>query len=420
MADSADIFAKCRDWTAAREARAARTYPYYRPLTESGGGAEGVVDGRRVVIAASNDYLALASDPRVVEAGGAALRRFGTSCSGSRLLNGTLALHERLEGELAAFLRQPAALVTTTGFQANLALACLLGRGDLLLLDQHSHASLLDAARLGQARHLRFRHNDRADLARLLGASGTGTGSAAGTGAWVRGGRMAVTEGLFSMGGDLADLPGLAATLAEAAPARLVVDGAHDIGLLGEHGRGAAELLGAEGSVDLITGTFSKCFGSVGGFLAGPEEVIDYLRHRGRSVLFSAAAPPAAVGAALAALGIVRAEPERRRRVLALSACLHRLLRELGWDTGSSLMPVVPVHVGDDAACLRLWQGLFDAGVFANAILPPAVPPGRAMIRLSVTAAHTERHLAVIADAFATQARTAVPRARASLPALPR
>ncbi|MGP4110338.1 aminotransferase class I/II-fold pyridoxal phosphate-dependent enzyme [Streptomyces sp. 4N509B] len=392
-----DIFSKCREWPGARQARAVRdtgTYPYYRVVSENSGGGEVVVEGRRMVMAASNDYLGLAADPRVRQAATEATARLGTSCSSSRLLNGTLALHERLEAELAAFLGRDAALVTTTGFQANLVLSCLLGRDDVVLLDQHCHASLIDAARLGDARFTRFRHNDLDHLARLLERGDPGTG------------RLIVTEGLFSMTGDLAALPELA-ELAARSGARLVVDGAHDTGLLGANGRGAAEHLAAEAGVDLVTGTLSKCFGSLGGFLAGSEDVVDFMRHHGRALIYSAAAPPGALAAALAALDIVRREPEHRERARALAARLHGGLRSLGYDTGAGDWSVVPVFVGQDAACLRLWNALFDAGVFAHAILPPAVPPGRALVRLSLTAANTDEHVERILDVFAACARCA-------------
>lgn len=383
----ADIFAKCREWPGARTARAAGTYPYYRAITEHLGGGEVVVEGRRMVMAASNDYLGLAADPRVRQAAADATARLGTSCSNSRLLNGTLALHERLETELAAFLGREAALVTTTGFQANLVLSCLLGREDVVLLDQHCHASLVDAARLADARFTRFRHNDMDHLARLLDRGDPATG------------RLIVTEGLFSMMGDLSALPQLV-SLATRAGARLVVDGAHDIGLLGESGRGAGEVLGVEEHIDLVTGTLSKSFGSLGGFLAGSEEVVDYVRHHGRALIFSAAAPPGALAAALTALDIIRREPEHRERARALGARLHEGLRALGYDTGPGHSPVVPVFAGSDSDCLRLWNTLFAAGVFAHAILPPAVPPGRALVRLSLTAAHNEAQLDRILDVF--------------------
>ncbi|GAA2411438.1 pyridoxal phosphate-dependent aminotransferase family protein [Streptomyces glaucosporus] len=385
----ADVFGKKR--SAVQRALAddpAR--PYYRPL--SARGAEVEIDGRTVVMAGCNDYLGLSTDPRVTEAAARALRRFGASCSGSRVLNGTLALHEELEGRLAAFVGGEAALVTTTGFQANLALAALLDEGDTVFADMSNHASLVDAVRLSPADHRRYRHSDLDHLDRLLAASDPASG------------RLIVTDGLFSMEGDLCRLPGLVA-LARRHGARLVVDGAHDIGLLGARGRGVVEHFGLTGRVDLVTGTLSKCFGSVGGMLVGPADVVEHLRYNARSVLFSAAMPPASAAAALAALDIVESEPERRRRVFGHARRLLEGLRSLGYDTGDSTTPVVPVYTGGTARCLRMWQELLDAGVFTNAVVEPAVARNRALIRVTPQAVHTDGHIARILDAFAEVAR---------------
>ncbi|GAA2449134.1 aminotransferase class I/II-fold pyridoxal phosphate-dependent enzyme [Streptomyces macrosporus] len=385
----ADVFGKKR--SAVQRALAddpAR--PYYRPLAARG--AEVEIDGRTVIMAGCNDYLGLSTDPRVTEAAARALRRFGASCSGSRVLNGTLTLHEELEGRLAAFVGGEAALVTTTGFQANLALAALLDEGDTVFADMSNHASLVDAVRLGSADHRRYRHSDLAHLDRLLAASDPAAG------------RIVVTDGLFSMEGDLCRLPGLVA-LARRHGARLVVDGAHDIGLLGPGGRGVVEHFGLAGEVDLITGTLSKCFGSVGGMLVGPAAVVEHLRYNARSVLFSAAMPPASAAAALAALDIVEAEPERRRRVFDHARRLLEGLRSLGYDTGDSTTPIVPVYTGDTRLCLRVWQELLDAGVFTNAVVEPAVARNRALIRVTPQAVHTDGHITRVLDAFAEVAR---------------
>lgn len=364
--------------------------PYYRPL--SARGAEVEIDGRAVVMAGCNDYLGLSTDPRVTEAAARALRRFGASCSGSRVLNGTLTLHEELEGRLAAFVGGEAALVTTTGFQANLALTALLDEGDTVFADMSNHASLVDAVRLSAAHHRRYRHSDLAHLDRLLAASDPAAG------------RMIVTDGLFSMEGDLCRLPGIVA-LARRHGARLVVDGAHDIGLLGPEGRGVVEHFGLTGEVDLVTGTLSKCFGSVGGMLVGPASVVEHLRYNARSVLFSAAMPPASAAAALAALDVVEREPDHRRRVFGHARRLLEGLRELGYDTGTSTTPIVPVHMGDTARCLRAWQELLDAGVFTNAVVEPAVARNRALIRVTPQAVHTDAHITRVLDAFAEVAR---------------
>ncbi|MFP8944163.1 aminotransferase class I/II-fold pyridoxal phosphate-dependent enzyme [Streptomyces fenghuangensis] len=343
-------------------------------------------------MAGCNDYLGLSADPRVTEAAARALRRYGVSCSGSRVLNGTLALHEELEGRLAAFVGGEAALVTTTGFQANLALAALLDERDAVFADMSNHASLVDAVRLGGAAHHRYRHRDLAHLGRLLAASESASDPGRG--------RLIVTDGMFSMEGDLCPLPGLV-ELARRHGARLVVDGAHDIGLLGAGGRGVTEHFGLTGEVDLVTGTLSKCFGSVGGMLIGPASVVEHLRHSARSVLFSAAMPPPSAAAALASLDIIESEPERRQRVFGHARRLLAGLRSLGWDTGDSTTPVVPVYVGDSRLCLRVWQELLDAGVFTNAVVAPAVARNRALIRVTPQAIHTDDHITRVLDAFA-------------------
>lgn len=378
--------------------------PFYRPVAALGEG-EALVDGVRVVMTACNDYLGLSADPRVTAAAAKAVGEYGTSCSGSRLVCGTLPLHEELEARLAAFLGREAAIVTTTGFQANLALTPLFGRDDLVFSDAANHASLVDAIRLGAAGKRLYAHSDMADLERQLAEADPGAA------------KLIVTDGLFSMEGDLCRLPELAA-LARRHSARLVVDGAHDIGLLGPGGRGVAEHFGLPEAVDLCTGTLSKCFGSVGGVLAGPAGIINYLRYTARPVIFTASMPPAAIAAALAALDIIEAEPERRRRVLDLAGRLRSGLRDLGFRTGDAeaVTPIVPVYIGDEELCARMWRQLLDEGVFAHAVVAPAVPVGRALIRLSVQATHTDAHLARILDAFAAAGRRLGPVSGAALP----
>lgn len=366
--------------------------PYYHAL-ETGDG-EALLEGRRVVMTASNDYLGLSGDPRVKAAAGRAVDRYGTSCSGSRLICGTLPLHKELEERLAAFLGCEAALVTTTGFQANLALTALFGAGDIVFSDGANHASLVDAIRLGAAAKRPYPHSDMADLERLLAAADPEAA------------KVIVTDGLFSMEGDLCRLPELAA-LARRHGARLVVDGAHDIGLLGARGRGVAEHFGMPDAIDLHTGTLSKCFGSIGGFVAGSADVIGYLRYSARSVIFSASMPPASVAAALAALDIIESEPERRTRVLDLAGRLRSGLRALGFDTGDStaITPIIPVRIGDGELCGQMWKEVLDEGVFTQAMVAPAVPLGEALIRLAVQATHTDDHLTRILHAFAAAGR---------------
>ncbi|RJL33532.1 aminotransferase class I/II-fold pyridoxal phosphate-dependent enzyme [Bailinhaonella thermotolerans] len=384
----ADVFDKCRAWPDYRVAVAAGIYAYCTPLVERGDGTEVTVHGdRKVIMAGSNDYLGLSTDPRVKEAAIAAVRSLGTGCSGSRLLNGTLALHEEFEARMASFLGREAAMVGSTGFSTNLALAALLGQGDAVFADRHNHASLADAVRLSPARCLRYRHSDMDDLESLLTTTETDAA------------RVIVTDGLFSMSGDLCDLPGIV-KLAQRHNARVIVDQAHDLGLLGPNGRGVAEYFGLEPEVDLIAATLSKSFGSIGGVLAGPRDVIDYLRHQARSIIFTAALPPASIATALAALEIVRGEPERRGRVLDNAERLHNGLRALGYDTGTSATPVIPVYVRDALLCMRFWTELLQEGVFTNAVIHPATAVGNELIRVSVMATHTEEHLDRVLSAF--------------------
>ncbi|MGW2597451.1 aminotransferase class I/II-fold pyridoxal phosphate-dependent enzyme [Streptomyces klenkii] len=406
----ADLFDKAPASPFLRAVHATPVRPYYRPLRARDG--EAVLDGRKVVMAGCNDYLGLATDPRVTAAAATALQTYGTSCSGARTLNGTLPLHGELEAAVADFLGTEDAAVVTTGFQANLALAALFGPGDAVFSDNANHASLIDGIRLGAAHRLRYRHADPAHLERLLAAADPAAAKAV------------VTDGMFSMDGALAPLPALTAA-ARRHGARTLVDGAHDIGLLGPTGRGAAELLGVHERVDLFTGTFSKCFGSTGGFLAGPARVITHLRYAARAILFSASMPPPALAAAMSALEISIDEPWRRHRVLALAARLRTRLTALGYDTGPAHTdpappgappppgPVIAVRTGDPADCVRLWQHLLDAGVYTNPVGPPAVPEGSSIIRVTLQATHTDTHVDHIAEAFASARRTPPPTAPA-------
>ncbi|MEW9550659.1 aminotransferase class I/II-fold pyridoxal phosphate-dependent enzyme [Nonomuraea sp. NPDC050783] len=388
----ADVFARCRMPDTYDLVRDLGVYPYYRAVRERPGGGEVVIDGRVLVQAGSNDYLGLSGDERVKRAATAAVRRLGTGSGGSRLSNGSLALHEELEERLAAFLRRPAVMVTSAGYLANLSLAALMAPGDAVLGDRLVHACLIDAARLGGVRLRRYRHNDLEHLERLLEATAPDAG------------RLIITEGMFSTSGALCDLPGLA-KLARAYGARVVMDSAHDAGLLGEDGRGAAEHHGLEDAVDVQTLTFSKALGTIGGAVAGPREVIAYLRHYARPMVFTAALSPPCAAAALAALEIVAAEPERRARVRAAAARVGGELAALGYAVVPSDRPVVAVPVGDDLLCFRLWRELFDEGVFTTAMIAPGVPAGQALIRVSLTAAHTGRQLDRIGAAFAVAGR---------------
>lgn len=383
-----DVFEKCASWKDYRIAKATGLYPYFRAIEASFGATEVQIDGRRLVMAGSNNYLGLSADPRVKEAALQATRAFGSTCSGSRLLNGTLALHEQLEQRLARFLRRESAVAISTGFQTNLAtLAALVGRHDVVFSDRQNHASLVDGIRLGFGAERKFRHNDMDHLERLLAEASPEAG------------KLIVTDGVFSMEGDVCDLPRLVA-LARRYGARVMVDDAHGLGVLGEGGRGTAEYFGLEEETDLVMGTFSKSFASLGGVIAGPFEVINFIKHKARALIFSASMTPAAVAAALASLDIIETEPERRARLFDIAEKMHDGFRAMGFDTGVSVTPVVPVLVGDQVKCFRFWKALFEAGVFANPVIPPAVEPGHALIRTSFMATHTDAQLDRVLDVF--------------------
>lgn len=388
-----DVFQKCRDYRQARDLRAADLYSYYRPLASAQDPEVTMADGRKLVMLGSNNYLGLTNHPAVKEAAAAALARYGTGCAGSRLLNGSLDLHERLEAALARFLRREAAITFSTGFQVNLGtLSCLLGRHDVAILDALDHACILDGCRLGFGKIYKFKHNDMASLEAKLSAVPEGRG------------RLIVVDGVYSMEGDLAPLPEIVA-LKKRFGARLMVDDAHGLGVLGENGRGTAEHFAVEGEVDLVMGTFSKSLAAIGGFVAGDGEVIDYVRHTARSAVFSAALPPASAAAALAALEIVEREPERRKQLWEATAYMKRELSGLGFDTGNSQSPVIPIVVGDDARALRMVRRLQEEGVFVNCVISPAVPEDRAMIRTSYMATHQRAHLDRALEAFARVGR---------------
>ena len=382
-----DIFQKCRDYTHAREMRRESLYPYYRAISSPQSPLV-TINGQKVVMLGSNNYLGLTDHPEVKEAAARALSRYGTGCAGSRLLNGTLDIHVELEEQLAAFMQTEDALSFSTGFQVNLGvLSCLLGRHDMAFLDSLDHACLLDGARLGFGKTLKYQHNDLNDLEGKLARADENRG------------KLIAVDGVFSMEGDIADLPGLVA-LKKRYNARLMVDDAHGIGVLGENGRGTAEHFGVDHDVDLVMGTFSKSLAAIGGFIAGDESVIDYIRHHARSQIFSAAPPPASIGAAMKALEIVQKEPERRKQLRENTTYMKRELDNLGFDTGESKSPIIPLVVGEDLAAFKMAIRLQEVGVFVNPVITPAVPAGRAMIRTSYMATHTREHLDLALEAL--------------------
>lgn len=375
-----DLFQKCLEFTAAREAMAAGIYPYFHQL-QSGQDTEVMIDQRKVIMVGSNNYLGLTSDPRVKQAAAEALARYGTGCSGSRFLNGNLDLHVELERRLAHFMRREAALVFSTGFQTNLGIiSALAGKGDYILCDRQNHASIFDGTRLSFAKTFKYEHNDMDELERLLRVIGD------------KGGKLVVVDGIFSMEGDLADLPGIC-RLAKQYGARVMVDDAHSLGVLGANGRGTAEHFGLEDQVDVIMGTFSKSFASLGGVMVADEPICHYVQHASRPLIFSASMPPAAVAATIKALEIIETEPQRRVHLLAMADRWREGLRKLGFDVGNSITPVVPVIIGQDEMVLVACKKLLERGVFANPVLSPATPPGRALIRTSLSATHTEEQV---------------------------
>jgi 8-amino-7-oxononanoate synthase len=387
-----DIFAKCDQYTLSREVRAAGVYPYYRAISSAQDPVV-VMDGEEVVMLGSNNYLGLTNDPEVKEASAAALMKYGTGCAGSRLLNGTLDIHVEMEERLAAFMRRDAVLSFSTGYMVNVGvLSALLGRHDTAFLDSLDHASIIDGTRLSFGKSVKFKHNDMADLASKLENVATDRG------------RMIVSDGIFSMEGDICNLPELV-RLKNEHGTRLMIDDAHSLGVLGEHGRGTGEHFGLEHEVDLVMGTFSKSLAAIGGFIAGDEQVIEYLKHNSRAEIFSAAPPPSSCAAVIQALEIIEREPERRKLLWENTEYMKRELKGLGFDTGESASPVIPMVVGADITAFTFAARLQDEGVFANPVITPAVPQGEALIRTSYMATHRRPHLDRALEALAKVGR---------------
>ncbi|MBI4520453.1 MAG: aminotransferase class I/II-fold pyridoxal phosphate-dependent enzyme [Gemmatimonadetes bacterium] len=382
-----DIFEKCRRFTAAREVMDAGIYPFFQTIERSSD-TEVEIRGERKIMVGSNNYLGLTHHPYVIERATAAFERYGTGCTGSRFLNGTLDLHEQLEHRLATFLGQEAALVFSTGYQTNLGvISTLVGRDDVVLQDRLCHASIVDGSRLAFGELARYHHLDMDGLRLALQNHRNA------------GGILIVTDGVFSMEGDIVDLPSVVNLAAEYG-AGVLVDDAHAVGVLGERGGGTAQHFGLEDRVDLLMITFSKSFASIGGAVGGPEAVIHYLKHHARSLIFSASMPPSAIATVLACLDIIEREPERRLHLWDNANYLRNGLRSLGYDTGLSETPIIPVATGDMVRTFTFWRGLFDAGVFTNPVMPPAVPENSLRLRTSVMATHKREQLDQVLDAF--------------------
>jgi len=374
-----DLFEKCRNFTTARDAQKIGLYPYFIPLAKSEG-TLAEYKGKKLIMCGSNNYLGLTTHPEVKEATRQAVTDFGSSCTGSRFLNGTLELHEKLESELADWVQKDQALVFSTGMQVNLGtISSLVGRKEYIILDREDHASIVDGARLSYGDLIRYRHNDIADLEGKLSRLPSDAG------------KLLVVDGLYSMEGDIAPLPEII-PLCKEYGVKLMVDDAHAVGVLGG-GRGTAAHFGVSDDVDLIMGTFSKSFASIGGYLAGDEDVIHYVKHHARSLIFSASIPGPNAAAALAALDVMKREPELIERVNQIGKTMRQEYKTLGFDIGNSETPVIPIIIGDHLLTLKSWKLLFDNGVFVNAVVAPATPPGRQLLRTSYMATHTDEQL---------------------------
>ena len=387
-----NLLEKCYDFEDAKNARSMGLYPYFK-VVESEQGAEAVVDGKKMIMVGSNNYLGLTNHPKVKEAVVKAVKQYGTGCTGSRYLNGTLSIHVEAEERLAQFMQREAALMFSTGYQTNLGtIASLVGKGEYVITDRLDHASILDGCRLSFGKTLKFRHNDMADLERILSRLDPAVG------------RMVVVDGVFSMEGSIVSLPEVA-KLCQSYDAVLVVDDAHSIGILGDNGRGTGEHFGIEQSVDISVGTFSKSFASMGGFIAAGSDVVDYIKHHARALMFSASMAPATVAAVIAALDIIEQEPERREVLWRNTRHLRNGLQDLGFNTGRSATPVIPVILGEDHLTFRFWKALFERGVFTNPAVRQAVAPGGALLRTSVIATHTPPQLDHVLEVFADVGR---------------
>jgi len=375
-----DLFEKCEKFTTAKEMIDMGVYPYFHELSTKQDNVVNI-EGRRTIMLGSNNYMGLTSDERVIEAGVEALRRFGSGCSGSRFLNGTLTLHTQLERELASFLNKEAAITYSTGFQTNLGIiSCIAGLHDYIISDRENHASIVDGCRLSFAKTLRYKHSDMDDLERRLRSVPEGAG------------KLIVTDGVFSMGGDIAKLPDIV-ELAEKYEARILVDDAHGLGMIGENGRGTANYYGLEDKVDIIMGTFSKSLASLGGYIATSEVVANYVKHNSRPFIFSASITPASCATALKALEILRTEPDRVKRLQENGDYMRRKFKEAGIPIGNSQTAIIPVYTYDTMRTFKIHNMLLKEGVYTNPVIPPAVPEGECLLRTSYTATHTKEQL---------------------------
>lgn len=382
-----DIFTKAYDFTKADEIKAEGLYPYFKPL-QATDGTTVKIDQREVIMAGSNNYLGLTNDPRVIKAAQDVIKVYGTGCTGSRYLNGTLDLHLELEEKLADFMNKDACVLFSTGYQTNEgAIQTIAGRQDVIFSDKDNHACIVTGTLISNAKVMRYQHNDMGQLRKLLGRADEDAG------------KLIVSDGVFSMSGTLADVPELV-KLKNEFDARLYLDDAHAIGVVGEGGRGSASSFGLIDEVDLISGTFSKSFASLGGFLVGDKEVIEFIRHNSPAHIFSASMPPANVATVLKALEILQEETWRLDRLDEISTYMRTELKAMGFNVWNSQTPIIPVVIGEMMSCFKFWKALFEAGVYVNAVVPPGVPQGQSLVRTSYMATHTDEHLDRILEAF--------------------
>jgi 8-amino-7-oxononanoate synthase len=379
-----DLFEKCRKYTAAKDVMAAGFYPYFH-VVESEQNPEVIVEGRKMIMLGSNNYLGLTSHPEVKKAAIEAIKKYGSGCAGSRFLNGTLDIHVQLEEKLASFFSKEAALTFSTGYQTNLGIiSSITGKDDVVVIDKLDHASIIDACRLSYADVKKFKHSDMGSLEFVLKECGDC-------------GKLVVVDGVYSMEGDIAPLPDIV-TICKKYGARLMVDDAHGIGVLGKTGRGTAEHFGLEKEVDIIMGTYSKSMASIGGFVVADSDVIHYMKHNSRPLIFSASPPPASVASVIAALDIIDREPDRRERLWHNTNKMMKAFNQMGFDTGMSETPIIPLVTGDMERAFMMWKILYEEGVFVNPVVPPATQPGRCMIRTSYMATHTDDMLDRVLD----------------------
>ena len=391
-----DLFQKCYDFTRADEVKALGVYPYFRAIEENEGPVV-QIEGRKVIMAGSNNYLGLTSHPKVVEAAVKAVEKYGTGCSGSRYLTGTLDLHIELENKLAKFFNAESVLLFSTGYQtAQGVIPTLVGRNEYIISDKDNHACIVAGnlmAKGALGNFVRYKHNDMDDLERVIEKLPPDSA------------KLIVSDGVFSTGGEIVDLPRLN-EIAKKYKARIMIDDAHSVGVIGKGGRGTASEFNLEKDIDLTMGTFSKTFASLGGFVAGPERVINYIKHFSLALIFSASPTPASVAAALAALEILEKEPERVTNLINNANYMRKGLKEKGFNIIDGRTAIVPVIVGNDDIALKMWRILYDSGVFVNVFVPPGVPEGRQMMRTSYMATHKKEHLDEIIHLFENAGKT--------------